>query len=47
MTSFGGEEENVTGCSFFQGAVDFSPDGTLLAATSHDFTVHVTSTGGR
>ena len=45
VTSFGGEEENVTGCSFFQGAVDFSPDGALLAATSHDFTVHVTATG--
>ncbi|MET0325596.1 MAG: WD40 repeat domain-containing protein, partial [Ilumatobacteraceae bacterium] len=45
VTSFGGEEENVTGCSFFQGAVDFSPDGTLLAASSHDYTVHVTSIG--
>jgi WD40 repeat protein len=45
VTSFGGEEENVTGCSFFLGGVDFSPDGSLLAATSHDFTVHVTSTG--
>ena len=46
VTSFGGEEENVTGCSFFLGDVEFSPDGTLLAATSHDFTVHVTSIGG-
>ena len=42
----GGEGENVTGCSFFQSAVDFSPDGSLLAATSHDYTVHVTRLDG-
>ena len=45
IMAFGGEEENVTGCSFFVGDVEFSPDGSLLAATSHDFTVHVTAVG--
>lgn len=46
VAALGGEGENVTGCSFFQSAVDFSPDGSLLAATSHDYTVHVTTVEG-
>ncbi len=37
----GGEAENVTGCSFYEANVVFSPDGTLLASSSHDFTVQV------
>ena len=36
-----GEKENVAGCSFFRNSVRFSPDGTLIAATSHDFTAHL------
>jgi WD40 repeat protein len=39
--ALGGEAENVTGCSFYAADVVFSPDGTLLASTSHDFTVQV------
>ena len=42
LFTLGGEAENVTGCSFYEGHVVFSPDGTLLASTSHDFTVQVT-----
>ena len=37
----GGEAENVTGCAFYEASVVFSPDGTLLASTSHDFTVQI------
>ena len=37
----GGEAENVTGCSFYEANVVFSPDGSLLASTSHDFTVQI------
>ncbi|MGH9133731.1 MAG: hypothetical protein ACRDZZ_07325 [Ilumatobacteraceae bacterium] len=36
---FGGEAEQVAGCAFFRNEVRFSPDGRLLAANSHDFTV--------
>ena len=36
---FGGEAEQVAGCAFFRNDVRFSPDGDLLAANSHDFTV--------
>lgn len=36
---FGGEAEQVAGCAFFRNEVRFSPDGSLLAANSHDFTV--------
>jgi WD40 repeat protein len=36
---FGGEAEQVAGCAFFRNEVRFSPDGDLLAANSHDFTV--------
>ena len=39
--TLGGEAENVTGCSFYEADVVFSPDGTLLASTSHDFTVQI------
>ncbi|MET0146858.1 MAG: WD40 repeat domain-containing protein [Ilumatobacteraceae bacterium] len=42
---FGGEQENVAGCSFFLGKVAFSPDGALVAASSHDFTVQVLVVG--
>ncbi len=38
----GGQSEDVTGCSFYEGHVVFSPDGKLLASSSHDFTVQVT-----
>ena len=36
---FGGEAEQVAGCAFFRNEVRFSPNGDLLAANSHDFTV--------
>ena len=36
---FGGEAEKVAGCAFFRNEVRFSPDGELMAANSHDFTV--------
>ena len=39
--TLGGEAENVTGCSFYEASVVFSPDGTMLASTSHDFTVQI------
>lgn len=39
--SLGGEAENVTGCSFYEANVVFSPDGALLASSSHDFTVQI------
>lgn len=38
----GGEQEDVPGCSFFRNNVLFTPDGQLVAATSHDFTVRLT-----
>ena len=38
---FGGEQEEVIGCSFFKNSVVFSPDGIVLAAGSHDFTIHL------
>ncbi len=37
--SLGGESEDVAGCSFFYNRIRFTPDGTLMAATSHDFSV--------
>ena len=42
LFTLGGQSEDVTGCSFYEGHVAFSPDGTLLASSSHDFTVQVT-----
>ena len=42
MFTLGGQSEDVTGCSFYEGHVTFSPDGKLLASSSHDFTVQVT-----
>jgi len=39
--SVGGESEDVGGCAFFYSRLRFSPDGRLLAATSHDFSVAV------
>ena len=39
--TLGGEAENVTGCSFYEANVVFSPDGSLLASSSHDFTVQI------
>jgi WD40 repeat protein len=41
----GGQSEDVAGCSFYEGHVVFSPDGKLLASSSHDFTVQVTPLG--
>lgn len=38
---FGGEKENVNGCSSFRGSVVFSPDGRFLANSSHNFTVEL------
>lgn len=35
----GGEGENVAGCSTFRNLVRYSPDGKLIAASSHNFTV--------
>jgi WD40 repeat protein len=42
LFELGGQSEDVTGCSFYEGHVVFSPDGKLLASSSHDFTVQVT-----
>ncbi len=42
MFTLGGQSEDVAGCSFYEGHVTFSPDGTLLASSSHDFTVQIT-----
>jgi WD40 repeat protein len=42
LFTLGGQSEDVTGCSFYEGHVTFSPDGKLLASSSHDFTVQVT-----
>jgi WD40 repeat protein len=42
LFKLGGQSEDVTGCSFYEGHVVFSPDGRLLASSSHDFTVQVT-----
>jgi WD40 repeat protein len=42
LFKLGGRSEDVNGCSFYEGHVVFSPDGTLLASSSHDFTVQVT-----
>lgn len=38
-SDIGGEGENVAGCSYFRNLVRYSPDGELIAASSHDFTV--------
>ncbi len=35
----GGEGESVAGCSFFRPRIRFSPNGEVLATSSHDFTV--------
>lgn len=40
----GGEQEDVPGCSVFRNNVVFTPDGSRIAAASHDFTVHLTRT---
>lgn len=37
--SFGGEAEEVADCGFFHSRVAFTADGSLMAVTSHDFTV--------
>lgn len=34
-----GEGEDVPGCSFYRNSVFYSPDGSYVAAASHDFTV--------
>lgn len=41
VQQFGGEKEDVIGCSLFKNSVAFSPDGSVLAAGSHDFTIHL------
>lgn len=43
--TLGGQGENVTGCAFYEAHLAFSPDGALLASSSHDFTVQVTTVG--
>jgi WD40 repeat protein len=37
----GGEGEAVPGCDFFRNRVKFSPDGALLATSSHDFVISI------
>lgn len=37
----GGEGEAVPGCDFFRNRVVFSPDGMLLATSSHDFVISI------
>jgi WD40 repeat protein len=39
--TLGGEAEDVSGCAFYEANVVFSPDGAVLASSSHDFTVQV------
>ena len=39
--TFGGEGEDVNGCANFRNTVEFSPDGSVFAASSHDFTVSI------
>jgi WD40 repeat protein len=41
VTEFGGEGEDVNGCANFRNTVEYSPDGGVFAATSHDFTVSI------
>ncbi len=42
--TIGGEAEDVAGCAFFFGRVEFSADGELMAFASHDFTAIVVDT---
>lgn len=39
--SAGGESEDVAGCAFYFSRVRYSPDGSVLATSSHDFSVEV------
>lgn len=39
LHTHGGDVEDVAGCSFFRNVVAFAADGSVVAATSHDFTV--------
>jgi WD40 repeat protein len=39
VSTSGGEGEDVNGCANFRNTVAFSPDGSLYATASHDFTV--------
>lgn len=39
--SVGGSAEDVAGCAFFYSRVEFAPDGSWFAATSHDFSVEL------
>jgi WD40 repeat protein len=41
VTAFGGEGEDVNGCANFRNTVEYSLDGSVFAATSHDFTVSI------
>ncbi|MCB9419708.1 MAG: hypothetical protein H6667_07885 [Ardenticatenaceae bacterium] len=41
IQQFGGEKENVNGCSAFRASVAYSPDGRFLANGSHNFTAEV------
>lgn len=41
----GGEGESVAGCSFFRPRIRFSPNGEVIAASSHDFTVALYDAG--
>jgi WD40 repeat protein len=44
----GGESEDVAGCAFFYNRIRFTGDGSLMATTSHDFSVAIvdSDTGG-
>jgi WD40 repeat protein len=39
--SVGGEKEEIAGCSFFYSRIRYSNDATMMAVTSHDFSVLV------
>lgn len=42
--SIGGESEDVAGCAFFYNRVRYTSDGSLMAVTSHDFSVSLVDT---
>jgi WD40 repeat protein len=41
LWQFAGEQEDVLSCTAFRNRLAFSPDGSLLAVTSHDFSVQI------